>query len=130
MTTRCHSVRSLRSPDILSFQLSEVATDRLQTLPPLCMERTSGSLPRLPMRMTLLTLPATGTPVRWNDRLKRLGAQAGWRNAVIARYRIGRDNLRLRGKRGNGHGKQRIKAERRTTAGVGRNQPAVRGAQA
>src|SRR4051812_43351157 len=58
ITTRCHSVFSLRSPLFLSRQLSEVASDRLQTRLPSCRERTSGSRPRLPTRMTLLTLPA------------------------------------------------------------------------
>jgi hypothetical protein len=31
MTTRCHSVRSRRSPEFLSRQVSEVATERLTT---------------------------------------------------------------------------------------------------
>src|SRR5665213_1068128 len=57
-TTRCHSVRSLRSPLVLSFQLSEVATDILATRVPSLVERISGSRPRLPIRITLLTLPA------------------------------------------------------------------------
>jgi hypothetical protein len=55
---RCHSVRSLRSPDALSFQVSLVARVRLTILLPACVVRTSGSLPRLPMRMTLLIEPA------------------------------------------------------------------------
>src|SRR6185437_3528547 len=58
MTTRCHSVFSLRSPEFLSRQLSEVASDRLAMRRPSWVERISGSLPRLPTRMTLLTLPA------------------------------------------------------------------------
>src|SRR5205085_8016298 len=62
ITTRCHSVRSLRSPDILSRQLSEVATARLAIRIPSCVERISGSRPRLPTRITLLMLPAIGSP--------------------------------------------------------------------
>src|SRR3984957_9346426 len=58
MTTRCHSVRSFRSPVCRSFQVSLVATDRLAILVPDCRVRISGSLPRLPTRITLLTLPA------------------------------------------------------------------------
>src|SRR5581483_9598779 len=58
MTTECHSVRSWRSPVVLSRQLSDVATRRLTTVEPLLSRRTSGSRPRLPTRMTLLTLPA------------------------------------------------------------------------
>src|SRR5580658_9147138 len=57
-TTRCHSVFSFRSPLALSRQDSEVATDRFTTGSPLVMRRTSGSLPRLPTKITLLTLPA------------------------------------------------------------------------
>ena len=33
-TTRCHSVRSRRSPDVLSFQDSLVATERVTIFPP------------------------------------------------------------------------------------------------
>src|ERR1700704_5851407 len=63
ITTRCHSVFSLRSPVALSRQLSDVATLRFTTGLPFCMRRTSGSLPRLPTRMTLLTEPAiTNSP--------------------------------------------------------------------
>ena len=58
ITTRCHSVRSLRSPDARSVQFSLVASVRLTIFEPLCVVRTSGSLPRLPTRITLLTLPA------------------------------------------------------------------------
>src|SRR5262245_49432607 len=62
MTTRCHSVRSLRSPVFLSRQDSEVATRSETTRLPLWVARTSGSLPRLPTRMTLLTDPAISPP--------------------------------------------------------------------
>src|SRR3569833_1666481 len=58
ITTRCHSVFSLRSPVFLSRQVSEVATVRLAIGRPSCVRRISGSLPRLPIRITLFTLPA------------------------------------------------------------------------
>src|SRR5579871_3829537 len=54
----CHSVFSLRSPEFLSRQVSEVARVKLTTGSPELSRRTSGSLPRFPTRMTLLTLPA------------------------------------------------------------------------
>src|SRR5437588_10580185 len=60
MTTECHSVFSLRSPVVLSRQLSDVAMRRLAIGRPSCVRRISGSLPRLPTRMTLLTEPAMG----------------------------------------------------------------------
>src|SRR6267378_2615227 len=56
-TTRCHSVRSCFWP-ALSVQASLVATVKFATACPLGVYRTSGSRPRLPIRMTLLTLPA------------------------------------------------------------------------
>src|SRR5438270_105399 len=57
-TMRCHSVRSCFCP-CLSVQFSLVAMVKFATACPLGVYRTSGSLPRLPMRMTLLTpLPA------------------------------------------------------------------------
>src|SRR6267143_6892443 len=56
-TTRCHSVRSCFWPD-LSVHASFVATVKFATACPLGVYRTSGSRPRLPTRMTLLTLPA------------------------------------------------------------------------
>src|SRR5262245_19391258 len=58
ITTRCHSVFSLRSPVFLSRQLSEVATLRLAIGRPSWVRRISGSRPRLPTRMTLFTEPA------------------------------------------------------------------------
>ncbi len=58
ITTRCHSVCSLRSPLALSFQLSEVATVKLTIFIPDCALRISGSFPRFPTNVTLFTLPA------------------------------------------------------------------------
>ena len=58
IATECHSVRSLRSPVALSRQVSDVAIRRFTTLPPFWKDRTSGSRPRLPTRMTLFTDPA------------------------------------------------------------------------
>src|SRR5438270_2727100 len=58
MTTRCHSVFSLRSPVALSRQLSDVATLKLAIGRPSWVRRISGSLPRFPTRITLFTLPA------------------------------------------------------------------------
>ena len=58
ITTRCHSVRSLRSPDALSVHWSDVARLKLTILPPFCVSRTSGSFPSRPIRITLFTLPA------------------------------------------------------------------------
>src|SRR6202451_2259690 len=64
MTTRCHSVFSLRSPVVLSFQDSEVASRRFATGRPSWVRRISGSAPRLPIKITLLTLPAMTCSVR------------------------------------------------------------------
>src|SRR5690349_21594676 len=64
MTTRCHSVRSRRSPELRSFQFSDVARLRWTILVPSWVLRVSGSRPRLPIRITLLTLPAMPLPSR------------------------------------------------------------------
>src|SRR5207253_4810353 len=85
-TTRCHSVRSCFWPD-LSVQASFVATVKFATACPLGVYRTSGSRPRLPIRMTLLT-PAmlasleieAGTLTQGPDNERRLTAPGtGWR---------------------------------------------------
>src|SRR5260370_8094546 len=57
ITTRCHSVFSLRSPVVLSRQLSEVATLRLPFWRPSWVRRISGSLLRFPTRITFLPIP-------------------------------------------------------------------------
>src|SRR5579859_5434624 len=54
-TTRCHSVRSWRSPERLSVQDSDVAMLRLAMPSPFFMVRISGSRPTFPSKMTLLT---------------------------------------------------------------------------
>src|SRR5271154_4003427 len=64
MTSRCHSVFSLRSPVALSFQDSEVASRRLAIGRPSWVRRISGSAPRLPTKITLLTLPAISLSLR------------------------------------------------------------------
>src|SRR5215208_1886028 len=58
ITTRYHSVRSRASPDWRSFQRSLVATARCTIFWLFWVWRTSGSRPRWPTRITLLTLPA------------------------------------------------------------------------
>src|SRR6201996_4050135 len=58
ITTRCHSVFSLRSPEFLSRQVSEVAIRRFAIGRPSWVRLISGSAPRLPIRITLFTLPA------------------------------------------------------------------------
>src|SRR6202000_2111245 len=57
-TTRCHSVFSLRSPVALSRQVSDVAIRRLAIGRPSWVRLISGSAPRLPIKITLFTLPA------------------------------------------------------------------------
>ena len=58
MDTLCHCVLSCLSPELLSFQFSEVAIGKLQTLPPLGKVWISGSFPKLPSIITLLMLQA------------------------------------------------------------------------
>src|SRR3954471_21173436 len=51
----CHSVFSWRSPDALSFHTSSVAIEKRQNGVPLEVYLSSGSLPSLPIRITLFT---------------------------------------------------------------------------
>src|SRR5450631_2726944 len=60
--TLCHSVRSCCAPDALSFHDSLVAMRMLVTVMPLGIERVSGSAPRFPTKMTLLTPRAMTNP--------------------------------------------------------------------
>src|SRR5436853_6801429 len=55
-TMLCHSVRSFPSPLCLSLKLSLVAMLNLVTAVPCGVYLSSGSLPSVPIRMTLLTL--------------------------------------------------------------------------
>ena len=55
IATLCHSVCSFISPEVLSFQLSVVAMRKFATVMPEGMALVSGSWPRLPTIMTLLT---------------------------------------------------------------------------
>src|SRR6267142_6891512 len=54
-TMLCHSVRSWRSPDPLSFHTSSVASENRQNGVPLAVYLSSGSRPSRPTRITLLT---------------------------------------------------------------------------
>src|SRR3954471_960460 len=102
ITTRCHSVFSLRSPVPLSRQVSDVAMLRLAIGRPSCVRRISGSLPRFPTRITLFTLPAIAAlhsnsllnppgqpprdePLSAHGRLKRPYTPAGAADLAIPR---------------------------------------------
>ena len=60
MVTACHSVRSLRSPLALSFQVSDVAIRRLQTRPPFWNERYTTEVTLRPYRGELTLLDSRG----------------------------------------------------------------------
>src|SRR2546429_9008270 len=51
----CHSVRSWRSPDPLSFHTSSVAIENRQNGTPFAVYLSSGSRPSRPTRITLFT---------------------------------------------------------------------------
>src|SRR5438045_903503 len=54
-TMLCHSVFSVRSPEVLSIHPSSVAIENRQKGVPLAVYFISGSRPRRPTRITLLT---------------------------------------------------------------------------
>src|SRR5688572_9531594 len=60
-THRCHSVFSCLSP-LASFHVRLVASEKLATRLPPVAERTSGSLPRFPINVTLFKLRLTLPP--------------------------------------------------------------------
>src|SRR6266851_381957 len=73
----CHSVRSCQLPS-LSLKRSLVARVNLATGVPCGVYFTSGSLPRLPTRMTLLTLfPAMGISLRGDQYTRSAGVEKG-----------------------------------------------------
>src|SRR5262245_8247116 len=88
ITTRCHSVFSLRSPVALSRQVSEVATLRLAIGRPSWVRRISGSLPRFPTRITLFTLPAIAALHAPNHWPNRAGASKGTRRSRPPTYTL------------------------------------------
>src|SRR2546423_8978730 len=79
----CHSVRSCHSPP-LSLYRSFVASVSFATGAPLGVYFTSGSLPRFPSKITLLTLlPAINAPSatflrRLDSEINCLCFRAGW----------------------------------------------------
>src|SRR4029078_3433966 len=91
MTTLCHSVRSCRSPS--RVQVSDVARLNFTTLPPLEKLRDSGSRPRLPIRITLLTLPAITTLLSLKSRYKPSVTAVQWPHARAMPYRLGGRHL-------------------------------------
>src|SRR4051812_40837389 len=62
-TQRCHSVFSCLAPD-WSFHVRLVASENVATRLPPVVERTSGSFPRLPIRVTLFKLRLTNSSWR------------------------------------------------------------------
>src|ERR1700732_4344803 len=76
----CHSVRSCHWPS-LSLKRSLVASVNLATGMPPWVYFTSGSLPRFPIRMTLLTLfPAMSAAPSTPDRVQRVdNEKGGWK---------------------------------------------------
>src|SRR3974377_118963 len=77
----CHSVRSCQLPS-LSLARAVVASEKVAMVMPLGVDFTSGSLPRLPIRVTLLTprairtAPVLNHEIEWNPGGRRPGAPA------------------------------------------------------
>src|SRR5438067_7341729 len=69
-TQRCHSVFSCFAPDA-SFHDRLVASENVATRLPPVVDRTSGSFPRLPIRVTLFKLRLTSSSWRENGWTRR-----------------------------------------------------------
>src|SRR5208337_3944974 len=76
-TIRCHSVTVVFSPEDRLTRFSLVAIRKFATVVPLLRYFTSGSAPRLPMRMTLFT-PAIESSYPCQKRQKRLSLHIAW----------------------------------------------------
>src|SRR3954469_22595351 len=63
-TQRCHSVFSCFAP-LASFHERLVASEKVATRFPPVVDRTSGSLPRFPINVTLFKLRLTLPPGEW-----------------------------------------------------------------
>src|SRR6476619_7246624 len=70
-TQRCHSVFSCFAP-AASFHVRLVASEKVATRLPPVVERTSGSFPRFPIRVTLFKLRLTDSS--WRERVFDLAA--------------------------------------------------------
>src|SRR5215218_2887844 len=89
-TQRCHSVFSCLDPDA-SFHDRLVASEKVATRLPPVVDRTSGSFPRFPIRMTLFKLRLTNSSWRessWPRRSRydpvRVDAQANYFASTIS----------------------------------------------
>src|SRR5215472_14057755 len=82
----CHSVRSCHSPD-LSLYRSLVARLNLATGTPLGVYLTSGSLPRFPTRITLLTLFAMRDRFR-KDFVRQYNRETGFVKVGLSSSRL------------------------------------------
>src|SRR3974390_3748157 len=80
----CHSVRSCQLPS-LSLARSVVASEKVAMVMPLGVDFTSGSLPRLPIRVTLLTPRAIRTAPILNHELSGTPASGGQPRQLCAR---------------------------------------------
>src|SRR3982751_3756262 len=69
-TQRCHSVFSCFAPPA-SFHVRLVASENVATRLPPVVERTSGSFPRFPIKVTLLRLRLTNSSWRENGLTRR-----------------------------------------------------------
>src|SRR5262245_52305009 len=91
-TMLCHSVRSCRCP-FVSVHCSEVATGKRATARPLGVNRSSGSLPRLPISMALLSDITAPPCVRGTIVARRRGVNGfalHWRGMFFTLTHAGR----------------------------------------
>src|SRR5262249_44492381 len=86
-TMECHSVCSCALP-ALSFQVSLVASEKRHTRVPDAAYLISGSLPKLPIRMTLFTLLTNPSPFAESSSLLQLRFFARFRSAAMTTARF------------------------------------------
>src|SRR5690349_13018347 len=91
-TQRCHSVFSCRCP-LWSFQVRLVAREKVATRLPPVVDRTSGSFPRFPIRVTLFKLRLTDSS--WRERVHILAAHVMIQSVMVHNQFVAQHRLTL-----------------------------------
>src|SRR6478672_2275876 len=89
-THLCHSVFSCFEPAV-SFQVRLVAREKVATRFPPVVERTSGSFPRFPIRVTLFKLRLTDSS--WRERVHILAAHGMIQSVMVCNQFVAQHRL-------------------------------------
>src|SRR3954469_24290336 len=99
-TQRCHSVFSCFAPPA-SFHERLVASEKVATRLPPVVDRTSGSFPRFPIRVTLFKLRLTDSS--WRERVHILAAHGMIQSMMVHNQFVAQHRLTLQTSRSTSH---------------------------